>query len=50
MAASGADSVITEHGKNAPQHMNEEQLKAYYANLGAVAYRAFVVKRGIPSI
>jgi len=45
MAASGADSVIAEHGKNAPQHMNEEQLKAYYANLGAVAYRAFVVKR-----
>jgi putative DNA primase/helicase len=44
METTGADAVVAEHGKNAAQYMNEEQLKAYLANTGAIAYRTFVIK------
>ncbi|MCI1264068.1 MAG: primase C-terminal domain-containing protein, partial [Saccharofermentans sp.] len=44
METTGADAVVAEHGKNAAQYMNEEQLKAYLSNTGAIAYRTFVIK------
>ena len=48
METTGADAVVAEHGKNAAQYMNEEQLKAYLSNTGAIAYRDLSLSTGIP--
>lgn len=46
MDATGAYAVIATYGKSkAPEHFTKEQLKAYLAHEGAVAYRQFVIKR-----
>lgn len=45
MKQTGADELIAQFGKKAVEHMNEKQLNAYHANLGAVAYKQFVIKR-----
>ena len=46
MDATGTYAVIATYGKNrAPAHFTKEQLKAFLAHEGAVAYRQFVIKR-----
>jgi putative DNA primase/helicase len=45
MEKTGVNDLIATFGKNAVGHMSDEQLKAYNANLGAIAYKKFVIKR-----
>ena len=46
MDNTGASAIIAEVGKNkAVELFSEDQMKSYLANLSAVAYRTFVIKR-----
>lgn len=46
MDNTGASALIAELGKNkALEVFTDEQMKAYLANLGAIAYRTFVIRR-----
>lgn len=45
MESTGANQVISDHGKNALDFMTDEQKAAYYAHHGALNYRRFVLQR-----
>ncbi len=45
MEATGANAVIAEYGKNALEHMTEEQKTALFGHQAAVAYKRFVLQR-----
>ena len=45
MEATGANAVIAEYGKNALEHMTEEQKTALFGHQAAVSYKRFVLQR-----
>lgn len=45
MEATGANAVIEQFGKNALDHMTEEQITALYAHQAALSYKKFVLQR-----